>query len=82
MNVPIERIKFVPKEIPEGIINEIAESIAEQGLMQAITVRPANSSLDGYELVFGEKRLRAVQKLGWTEIPCNVKDISDLDAKA
>jgi DNA modification methylase len=81
MNVLIERIKFVPKEIPEGMINEIAESIAEQGLMQAITVRPTNA-LDGYELVFGEKRLRAAMKLGWTEIPCNIRDVSDLDMRA
>lgn len=82
MNIPIERIQYTPKEMPEGIIDELAESMTEQGLMQAITVRPANSILDGYELVFGEKRLRAAIKLGWTEIACNVNEISDLDVRA
>lgn len=82
MNIPIERIKFTPKEIGEGLINEISESIAEQGLMQAITVRPANTILDGYELVFGEKRLRAAIKLGWTEITCNVREVNDLEIRA
>ena len=43
------------------------------GLLQAITVRPAASG-HGYELIAGERRLRAATRLGWKEIPAVVKD--------
>ena len=52
-----------------GDIAELAASMAELGLLQAIGVRPNN------ELIWGERRLRAAQQLGWTTIPVKVMDL-------
>ena len=49
-------------------------SLTANGLLQPITVRQAGS---GYELIAGERRLRAATRLGWTEIPAIVKDYDD-----
>jgi ParB family chromosome partitioning protein len=46
------------------------------GLLQPVSVRPAPGGV-GYELIAGERRLRAAQKLGWTEIAAVIKDIDD-----
>jgi len=48
--------------------------LTANGLLQPITVRQAGS---GYELIAGERRLRAATRLGWTEIPAIVKDYDD-----
>jgi ParB/RepB/Spo0J family partition protein len=52
-----------------GDIAELAASMAELGLLQAIGVRPNN------ELIWDERRLRAAQQLGWTTIPVKVMDL-------
>src|SRR5690606_19822314 len=44
------------------------------GLLQPVVVRPKNGS---FELIAGERRLRAVQELGWKTIPAVVKDVDD-----
>jgi ParB family chromosome partitioning protein len=46
------------------------------GLLQPVTVRPAPRG-GGYELIAGERRFRAAQRIGWTEIPAIVKDVDD-----
>jgi ParB family chromosome partitioning protein len=46
------------------------------GLLQPISVRPAASG-SGFELIAGERRLRAAQRLGWTDVPAIVKTIDD-----
>ncbi|MGT2732489.1 ParB/RepB/Spo0J family partition protein [Streptococcus ruminantium] len=56
---------------------ELAQSIRENGLIQPIIVR--KSSVIGYELLAGERRLRASQLAGLTEIPAVVKDLTDDD---
>ena len=50
------------------------QSIKTYGLLQPVIVR---SIASGYELVAGERRLRACQQLGWTQIPAVVKDVSE-----
>lgn len=54
----------------------LAQSIRENGLLQPITVRPREES--GYELISGERRLRAARIIGMKEIPCV---ISEADAE-
>ena len=59
-------------------LGELEASIRSTGLLQPITVRPAGG--DHFELIAGERRLRAVTALGWTRIPAVVKDIDDRTA--
>ena len=65
------RRNFVQAEL-----EELAASIAENGLLQPIVVRAA-AGADSYELIAGERRLRAVGILGWDEVPVIVRDASD-----
>ena len=62
------------KEFREEDLAQLQASIAANGLLQPITVRAAG---DHFELVAGERRLRAASRLGWTEIPAIVKDYDD-----
>ena len=73
--VKIERNPFQPRRAfdPETIA-EMAASIQTQGLIQPVVV---NDRGDGtYELISGERRLRAVKKLGWEKIPALVRKVS------
>ena len=64
------RQEFDPEEI-----DGLARSIEAQGLIQPIVVR---KKIDGYEIVSGERRVRAMRKLGWENIPAIVKSkVSD-----
>jgi ParB family transcriptional regulator, chromosome partitioning protein len=62
------------KEIDEDALNGLAESIREEGLLQPIVVRKV---ADGYELIAGERRLRAFRKLEIDKIPARVIEASD-----
>lgn len=53
-------------------LNELKKSISENGLVTPITVRPYNS---GYQLIAGERRLRAVQELAFSKIPAYVLNV-------
>lgn len=66
-----------PRKIFHGI-TELAESIQAQGLLQYLQVRP---DADGYELVAGERRLRACRQAGLTEVPCIVRTLTDDQAR-
>lgn len=57
-------------------LEELAESIAKQGVLQPIRVRPSTGATD-YELVFGARRLRAARLAGLTQIPAIVGDLTD-----
>jgi ParB family chromosome partitioning protein len=61
----------------EAELEELAQSIRENGLLQPLVVRPAPGSADRYELVVGERRLRAVSRLGWVDVPVVVRDATD-----
>ena len=56
---------------------ELAQSIKENGLLQPLLLRPAPKAPGEYELVAGERRLRAVQKLGWKEVPAVTREVDD-----
>jgi len=58
-------------------LDELAASIRENGLLQPLVVRPAPGAGDRFELVAGERRFRAVAKLGWEDVPVLVREASD-----
>lgn len=64
------------KEFRSGELAELGASIQASGLLQPLLVRKAASGA-GYELVAGERRLRAVKQLGWTEVPAQVREVDD-----
>ncbi len=74
-NIPIKNIFTNPyqprKDFDQSALQDLAVSIMEYGLMQPITVRQI-SPFD-YQLIAGERRLAACQKLGKTYIPAVVK---------
>ncbi len=76
--------KYQPRtRMDEGALNELAASIKAQGLMQPILVRPvAHNGSDRYEIIAGERRFRAAQIAGLTEVPVLVKDVDDQAAAA
>lgn len=78
LSIPIASITPNPaqprRDFKDSDLSELASSIAVHGLLQPILVRPASS---GFELVAGERRLRAVAKLGWASIPAMVRQIDD-----
>jgi len=66
------------KEFREDQLADLEASLRANGLIQPITVRSAPSG-NGFELVTGERRFRAAQRLRWTEIPAIVREIGDKD---
>jgi ParB family chromosome partitioning protein len=76
--------KYQPRtRMDEGALNELAASIKAQGLMQPILVRPvSHHDTDRYEIIAGERRFRAAQLAGLTEVPVLVKDVDDQAAAA
>jgi len=76
-----EQIKpnpFQPREdFDQQNIEELAQSIKEKGVIQPLLVRRKG---DNYELIAGERRLRAAKSMGLKEIPVIVRDVSDQDS--
>lgn len=65
---------FQPREnFDPTALQELKQSISEKGIIQPISVRVANS---GYELIAGERRLRAVSELGLDRIPAYVMEVA------
>lgn len=65
------------RDLDENVVEGLAKSISEAGLLQPVVVRPLG---DGYELVFGLHRLEACKRLGWRNIPSIVKYVSEEEA--
>ncbi|HHJ20040.1 MAG TPA: ParB/RepB/Spo0J family partition protein [Gammaproteobacteria bacterium] len=77
----IQRGKYQPRlHIRQEGLEELAESIRAQGVVQPIVIRPIESGL--YELIAGERRWRASQIAGLHEIPAVIQDIPDQSAAA
>ncbi len=60
--------------VDEAALVELTASIEASGLLQPVIVRPRNGK---FELIAGERRWRAIQRLGWTKIPAVVKEVDD-----
>ncbi|KAB0584554.1 ParB/RepB/Spo0J family partition protein [Ideonella dechloratans] len=71
--------KYQPRtRMDEGSLYELAESIKGQGIMQPILVRPVGDPVQRrYEIIAGERRFRAAQLAGLTEVPVLVKAVPD-----
>ena len=76
--VPIAQVRpnqFQPrKDFQPTELSDLEASLRESGLLQPITVRTAPG---GYELIAGERRLRAARQLGWSDIPAVVREVDD-----
>ncbi len=67
--------KFQPrKDFDENAIKSLSESIKEKGVLQPLIVRRVE---DKYELIAGERRLRASKQAGLSEVPVIIKDLTD-----
>lgn len=67
--------RFQPRlQFPEDELGELCQSIKEQGILQPLLIREEN---DGYQLIAGERRLRAAKKAGLAQVPVVIKRISD-----
>jgi len=77
--VPVAKIAINPfqprSEFDEEALRELADSITVQGLIQPITVRRADNGT--YQLISGERRLRAAKIAGLTEIPAYIRTAND-----
>ena len=79
--IPLGRIRPNPQQprrsFDEEGLAELAASIRSCGILQPLTVRRAG---DGYELVAGERRLRAARIAGLREVPCLVAQVGEEDS--
>src|SRR5262249_40401872 len=82
LEVEVERIapnRFQPRRsFDDATLEELATSIREKGIIQPLLVRRKHS--DGYELVAGERRLRAAIRAGLNKVPVVVRDATDNEA--
>ena len=66
------------KQFDEAALSELADSIAQHGVLQPLLVRPLIGG--GYQLVAGERRWRASRIAGLTQVPVVIKELSDTEA--
>lgn len=82
--LPVEQItksRYQPRQmLQEDSLHELADSIRAQGLVQPIVVRPLGG--ERYELIAGERRWRAAQLAGLSEIPAIVREVPEQAAMA
>ncbi|MBV9463162.1 MAG: ParB/RepB/Spo0J family partition protein [Verrucomicrobiae bacterium] len=80
--IPISRIQANPnqprRQFDEASLEELAASIRQHGVLQAITVRPAEGGI--YQIIAGERRWRASQLAGLAEIPALIKGADEATA--
>jgi ParB-like partition proteins len=78
--IPIARIRSNPRQprqrMDQGELDSLAASIREHGVLQPILV---TETLDGYQLVAGERRFRASQQAGLERIPAVIRQLADRD---
>ena len=81
---PIERIAPQPGQprqyFDEANLEELTASIREHGIIEPIVVRRAQAGSDRFEIIAGERRWRAAQRAGLTDVLVVVKDVSPKDA--
>src|SRR5437879_3108006 len=82
--VPIEAIRPSPfqprRHFAESELDGLAQSIREKGIVQPLLVRPIADAAEDFELVAGERRWRAAQRVGLHEVPVVIRALGDSDA--
>jgi ParB family chromosome partitioning protein len=82
--VPIEHIKANPRNprrnFADAELDELAASIKERGIIQPVVVRAIGEAKDRYEIIAGERRWRAAQRVGLHEIPVVLLEATDSQA--
>ena len=82
--VPIELIRpgaFQPRRrFDEAELDALAQSIREKGIIQPLLVRPLAGEEAAFELIAGERRWRAAQRVGMHEVPVIVRPLADSEA--
>ncbi|MBT8131465.1 MAG: ParB/RepB/Spo0J family partition protein [Gammaproteobacteria bacterium] len=79
----LEPGQYQPRvDMRQETLAELASSITAQGVVQPIVIRPVGKKGDRYEIIAGERRWRAAQMAGLSQIPAVVRDISDAAAVA
>jgi ParB family transcriptional regulator, chromosome partitioning protein len=78
-DLPRERIRPNPYQARRAFtdLDELAEAIRQQGFISRLRVRPDPTEAGYYQLVYGERRLRAAEQAGLVSIPCDVAEHSD-----
>ncbi len=79
----LEPSPFQPRqEMDESALQELADSIAQRGILQPLLVRPTPGRPGHYQIIAGERRWRAAQRVSIHEVPVLVRPLSDSDAMA
>lgn len=82
-SLPVDRLRpgqFQPRvHFAPDALNELAHSLREQGVLQPLLVRPLDGGI--YEIVAGERRWRAAQQAGLTEVPVLIRVLDDARAR-
>lgn len=68
------------RDFDPDLLEELANSIREKGVMQPLLVRPYGNDPDSYELIAGERRWRAAQLAGLHEVPVIIREVDDREA--
>lgn len=80
--IPVDRITPNPhqprRQFDESKLDELSRSIRERGILEPLIVRQTQDG--SYHLIAGERRLRAAQKAGLTEVPAILRDFDGLDS--
>jgi len=77
----LNRNRYQPREyFDEKKLEELAQSIKKNGIIQPIAVRTDNNNSEKYEIIAGERRWLAAQKAGLHEVPIIVLDLNDNEA--
>ncbi len=77
----LSRNPYQPRQtFREDKLDELANSIKKNGIIQPIAVRPSKKELGKYEIVAGERRWLAAQRAGLHEIPVTILDLSDVES--
>ena len=82
--IPIELISRNPRnprrEFAEDLLEDLVQSIRTHGLVQPIVVRAEPSNPNRFEIIAGERRWRAAQRAGLTEVPVVIRQVDDRQA--
>ena len=85
-HLPVDVLEPSPyqprQEMDETALGELADSIAQRGILQPLLVRPHPEKAGEYQIIAGERRWRAAQRVSLHEVPVLVRPLSDADAMA